>query len=318
MLEENGVVDAVDALSCPVSSQDHDTVLFSSSPGVKGPQGITFGSSNVFTRTMESADITLQRKMESAQVRQQKLMDLGLFSSEFKSRLEAEGEDTENVSNTLFREDFNRFSNAESELKSHRASDMASTPSTRGRQNSNAVQKTTYQDFLNKLMHPSCEVLVNALRQFLFSILGPNGDGTPPDIDINEKKTKKTHVSGYEFHGAQDVQRRCSDFLDSLIDHMRKHPFWNQESVEEMTFSRDCLERYITIKIYDVAFNSCEVPEEDEVLARRAQMLAFLTPDAFDIKPELRNDLVFSLAQDKLKKINSFKAPADKVNCIVR
>ena len=300
-----------------LSSINQDSELFSKPTHTKNSQGLHFGTNSMFLKSLESSDISLQRKLEDAKLRQQKLMDLGLFSVDAKTTPISD-EASENASNPLFREEFNRFSSSESELKSYRLSDVDSMTTSQGKKDAKSVQKSTYQDFLHKLMHPSCELLVNALRQFLFSVLGPHGDGSPPTIEATDKRTKKTQPNGYEFRGGDDVQRRCADFLDSLIDHMRKHPFWAKDTVDELMFSRDCLERYITIKIYDVAFKSSEVPQEDEALNRRAQLLSFLTPAALDIKPELQNDLVFSLAQDKLKKINSYKAPADKVNCIVR
>ena len=47
------------------------------------------------------------------------------------------------------------------------------------------------------------------------------------------------------------------------------------------------------------------------------KLLAFLTPDALDIKKELQNDLVWALARDKLCKMNAFKLPCEKINCVV-
>jgi hypothetical protein len=260
-------------------------------------------------------------------------VDLGLFNAEISDQSDGleHAKISPSTSTNLFNEDLFRFSSAESELNSHRLSDVdslgmhlgSSSGVDRAPSRNSGSKKTTYQDFLHKMMHPDCELLVSAMRRFLFSILGPNGDGTPAAVDEGaqgDKKTKKGPVSehtGYEFCGGEDIQRRCGDFLDSLVDHLRKHPFWHNEPIEELMFARDCLERYITGKIFPVAFKSAEVPDEDAALSRRTQLLSFLTPAALDIKPELRNDLVFSLAQDKLKKINSFTSPADKVNCIV-
>jgi len=48
------------------------------------------------------------------------------------------------------------------------------------------------------------------------------------------------------------------------------------------------------------------------------KILSFLTPDVLDIKPELRNDMIWALARDELKKINSYRTPGEKINCIVK
>lgn len=37
-----------------------------------------------------------------------------------------------------------------------------------------------------------------------------------------------------------------------------------------------------------------------------------------DINPEICNDTVFSLAQDELRKINGYRSPGDKINCVTR
>lgn len=38
---------------------------------------------------------------------------------------------------------------------------------------------------------------------------------------------------------------------------------------------------------------------------------------ALDIKPELRNDIIWALAKDELRKMNLYSTPADKVACVV-
>lgn len=48
------------------------------------------------------------------------------------------------------------------------------------------------------------------------------------------------------------------------------------------------------------------------------KVLSFLTPEALDIKPELFNEPMLSLAGDELRKINSFKTPADKIECVIK
>lgn len=44
----------------------------------------------------------------------------------------------------------------------------------------------------------------------------------------------------------------------------------------------------------------------------------FISPDMLDIKPCMRNEVVWSMAEDELRRMNSFRAPGDKINCIVR
>lgn len=53
--------------------------------------------------------------------------------------------------------------------------------------------------------------------------------------------------------------------------------------------------------------------DRDRQLLQRMKILSFLNPDALDVKPALRNELVLNVAQDELRKINNFITPADKV-----
>lgn len=65
------------------------------------------------------------------------------------------------------------------------------------------------------------------------------------------------------------------------------------------------------------AFRCSEVRAEDEQLSRRMKLLGFLTPEALEIKPELFNETLLAIAADELRKINAFKTPGEKVQCVV-
>lgn len=99
---------------------------------------------------------------------------------------------------------------------------------------------------------------------------------------------------------------------------------------------RDCLERYVMLHVGDLAFSTVENKEEDANLLRRMKLLSFLTPEvskhvltsqkyfnfgflrqALEIKPEFFNETLLKLAGDELRRINAFKTPYEKVDCIV-
>jgi hypothetical protein len=293
----------------------------------------------------ETSEELLAKKMITAKNRQQKLKDLGLFSvsgPETSEESESNNNDSSSMipsqnniqsttSNTkkmkaLFKDDdglvSSKFTSAERELNSHRVTEVGTQLEVSFGQdhNKNAQltnNKSTYQEFLLNLMHPDCERIVEVLRNFLFSILGPKGDGSPPEISNTKNTSKNSQPFEYQFHGKSNLTRRFNDFLDSVIEYLKSHKFWKDQSPEELIFARDCFERYISGKIYDIAFESCELDEDDANLSKRIEILSFLTPEALDIKPELRNDLVWALATDQLKKINSYRAPSDKIKCIV-
>lgn len=168
---------------------------------------------------------------------------------------------------------------------------------------------TNYNDFIAKLATPECFDIADTIRKFLSSILGPNGDATPPP---------KNAKVDYIFYGADHLDKRCAEFFDKMQSNFSKHLSWRGESEEKIMSSRDCLERYVMNRIANVAFKSVQVPEADRIISERMRLLSFLTPENLDIKPELQNDMVWALARDELRKMNSFRTPGEKIACIVK
>jgi hypothetical protein len=169
----------------------------------------------------------------------------------------------------------------------------------------------SYQEFLNRLALSESFDIVELIRRFLSSILGPHGDATPP------LKSSKVKID-YIFYGTTSLVDRCRDFFDSTQELFMKHPKWKHENEDRIMSARDCLERYVMNRIAEVAFKSVENIEDDNTVSKRMQLLSFIGPDALDIKAELQNDIVWALARDELKKINSYRTPGEKIDCIVK
>ena len=75
------------------------------------------------------------------------------------------------------------------------------------------------------------------------------------------------------------------------------------------------------LKVYRTAFQTCvaDYREEDARFERRLRVLReVLTPDHLDVNPSCRNQMTLSLATSELAKVNSYRAPADKAQCVVR
>ena len=71
--------------------------------------------------------------------------------------------------------------------------------------------------------------------------------------------------------------------------------------------------------IHDLAYDSV-VPatmDEDEELKRQLEILQFLPEEALDIPVDLQNDVVWAVASNELRKINSYRTPGEKIGCIV-
>ncbi|RAW35412.1 hypothetical protein PC110_g8270 [Phytophthora cactorum] len=171
----------------------------------------------------------------------------------------------------------------------------------------------TYGEFLQRISLPASRDILDKIRMFVGSILGPRGDGRPP---------RSTDYVEYDFYGKHEFRRRCVRFFESMEDILLNHPAWRRASEAKLAKARDGIEKYVMDKVSDIAFNQLKECQqwmkEDEALLRRMQLLSFITPAMLDIKPCMRNEVVWSMAEDELRRINSFRSPGDKINCIVR
>lgn len=199
----------------------------------------------------------------------------------------------------------NLFAGVDEALK---AKKKASSDPTDGEEDS-----LTYGEFLQRISLPASRDVLDKIRMFVGSILGPRGDGRPP---------RSTDYVGYDFYGKHELRRRCIRFFESMEDLLLNHPAWRHASEGRLAKARDGIEKYVMDKVSDIAFSQLKECQqwvkEDEALLRRMQLLSFITPEMLDIKPCMRNEVVWSMAEDELRRINSFRSPGDKINCIVR
>ncbi|KAF0684996.1 Aste57867_23025 [Aphanomyces stellatus] len=180
--------------------------------------------------------------------------------------------------------------------------------------NDEQLEELTYSEFLERLSLPGSKDIVHAIRRFVGSVLGPRGDGCPPT---------SSHFVDYIFYGHESFQARAEAFFRSMDETLAGHPSWRHAPESTLKKARDGIEKYVMEKLADVPLaqlsSSVEWQAEDAKLMRRMQLLStFVTPDMLDIKPSMRNEVVWSIAQDELRRINHFRAPGDKINCIVR
>ncbi len=170
-----------------------------------------------------------------------------------------------------------------------------------------------YDDFAHRMLLPQCEDLRSVISRFIWSIIGPSGDGKPPN-------TFQEMPPGCAFVGVQDLDRRCSDFFSAMDGHFRSHPRWKEESDEIFTSVRDCLEQQCMQKIAGLAYNytasSCAT--EDAIIFRKICCLQFLKPAHFDIAPPLQNEQIWAIAGAELAKISHAITPAAKNACVVK
>jgi len=152
--------------------------------------------------------------------------------------------------------------------------------------------------------------LVDITREFLFSILGPNGDTTPPESRYSKLD--------YTFYGVYKLDVRCRSFFDQMQEMFLKYPEFQNETEERILCARDCLEQYVLYRIAEFAFKSTLDKEADEHLLHRMKVLSFLRPETLDIKSDLFDETLLAIAGDELRKINAYRTPGDKVACVVK
>ncbi|KAJ6802465.1 vacuolar protein sorting-associated protein 9A-like [Iris pallida] len=72
-------------------------------------------------------------------------------------------------------------------------------------------------------------------------------------------------------------------------------------------------------KLFNRAFASLpeEVHSDEELFEKIALLQQLIQPENLDIKPVFQNETSWLLAQKELQKINMYKAPRDKLVCIL-
>lgn len=123
-------------------------------------------------------------------------------------------------------------------------------------------------------------------------------------------------------NNAPDPERDSAavqEFLANMEMAFRAHPLWAGCSEEELESAGEGLEKYVMTKLYTRVFAS--VPDDaklDEQLFEKISLVQqFIRPEQLDIKTTFQNETSWLLAQKELQKINMYKAPRDKLVCIL-
>eukprot|EP00656_Telonema_subtile_P054116 TRINITY_DN7998_c0_g1_i3.p1 TRINITY_DN7998_c0_g1~~TRINITY_DN7998_c0_g1_i3.p1 ORF type:complete len:600 (-),score=192.71 TRINITY_DN7998_c0_g1_i3:74-1873(-) len=151
----------------------------------------------------------------------------------------------------------------------------------------------TYRDFLEKLRQPAATDIVNNMKIF---------------IENFQKRPLQ-----------EDLYLSVRSFLDQMEGVLRRHSLWEGASDDEFENAREGLEKLLMTRIHSRAFKPDKsYPEKDASLAARLGALgSFLTLEHLDIAENLHNEVSHILAQKELQKINQYKAPRDKMVCIL-
>lgn len=134
----------------------------------------------------------------------------------------------------------------------------------------------------------------------------------------------KAFVAQFSEKPPVDPTRRAEvvrNFLQVSEDRIRKHPVWQGASEDELDEMAESLERFVVSKIYRSVFapSTADI-EQDEKLKQRIQELSWIEPRHLDIPLDVnsrRSTKILNLAIEQLRGWNTFKAPRDKMVCIL-
>ncbi|XP_051122516.1 vacuolar protein sorting-associated protein 9A-like isoform X2 [Andrographis paniculata] len=152
----------------------------------------------------------------------------------------------------------------------------------------------TWHDFLERMRHPSAADFVKAIKSFIVSFLN-----NAPDAERDSKAVQ--------------------EFLGNMEAAFRAHPLWAGSTEEELESASEGMEKYVMTKLFARVFASIpeDVKADEQLNEKMALIQQFVRPENLDIKPTYQNETSWLLAQKELQKINMYKAPRDKLVCIL-
>lgn len=156
-----------------------------------------------------------------------------------------------------------------------------------------ATAPLTFHDFLDRMRHPQAADLVKSIKSFIVEFTSRTPDA--------EKDSESVQI-----------------FLIATEGAFEAHPLFVDATDEELDSAGEGLEKYLMTKLFSRAF--APFPEEveiDQKLSEKMAMLQqFIRPEHLDIPPNT-DESSWLLAQKELQKINTYKAPRDKLVCIL-
>ncbi|XP_057503091.1 vacuolar protein sorting-associated protein 9A [Actinidia eriantha] len=152
----------------------------------------------------------------------------------------------------------------------------------------------TWHDFLERMRQPSAADFVKSIKSFIVSFSNNHPD---PERD----------------------SAAVQEFLSNMEVAFRAHSLWAGCSEEELESAGEGLEKYVMTKLFPRVFASVpdDVIVDNQLYEKMAFIQQFIRPENLDIKPTFQNETSWLLAQKELQKINMYKAPRDKLVCIL-
>ncbi|KAH9893460.1 hypothetical protein C8Q73DRAFT_761414 [Cubamyces lactineus] len=177
-----------------------------------------------------------------------------------------------------------------------------STPSGKGKDQE--PPPFDFQKFLDQMKLKGAEPVAKYLRSFLSNF------------------AKRTFT-------VNDQVKLINDFLNFIAARMRESDVWRNASDAEFDNAMEGMEKLVMNRLYDFTFTpqvAKAVPprtvtaddlERDRVLSQRIALFKWIEPKHLDVPEGEGSEGFLMFAQQELLKINHYKAPRDKLICIL-
>ncbi|WFD34588.1 hypothetical protein MCUN1_001429 [Malassezia cuniculi] len=172
---------------------------------------------------------------------------------------------------------------------------------------------------------------------------GPTNVTMPPPFSFNrflEQMKHRSAVPVNEYvksflrgfskrqYRPQDQVKLIFDFVDFISERMREASVWANLSREEFDLATEGMEKLIMNRVYTLTYSPAIAQEgswtvqtddleRDRVLKQRISLFSWVTEEHLDIPRGTHSDRFYAYASDELCKINQYKAPRDKIICIL-
>ncbi|KAJ3709229.1 hypothetical protein LUZ61_012934 [Rhynchospora tenuis] len=151
-----------------------------------------------------------------------------------------------------------------------------------------------FYGFLDRMRRPAAADLIRSIKSFIVS------------FSLNATD-------------AEEDSKKVQEYLFTMEATIKDHPLWINASYEEIDNAIEGLEKFIMTKLFNRTFASS--PEDSKIdsdISEKIRLLqCFIKPNHLDVPRLLRNEASWLLAVKELQKINAYKAPREKLTCIM-
>ena len=168
--------------------------------------------------------------------------------------------------------------------------------------------RSPYAVFLERLKHPSAADVVKTLQTFV--------QGFRLEDLIGFRSEEDSHEEVVDVR-ITPVANALHTFVAQTAAAMRDHRLWAREDDAEFAETRECLEKFVSTKLYGAIY--CPTPmqvEQDRQFAARLVSLQFLGQRHFDLA-EAISDAALDHAAEALRGMEGRRCARDKISCII-